>query len=107
MEKHLQVVTTTEHKEDAEKIGKALVEKRLAACAQLVGPITSTYWWKGTIETAEEWLCYVKTHKSLYDELEKAIKSIHPYETPEIIAVPIVCGSDDYLEWLNSEVKKV
>jgi periplasmic divalent cation tolerance protein len=49
----------------------------------------------------------VKTHKSLYDELEKAIKSIHPYETPEIIAVPIVCGSDDYLEWLNSEVKKV
>ncbi|MBW1742925.1 MAG: divalent-cation tolerance protein CutA [Deltaproteobacteria bacterium] len=106
METHLQVVTTTENREDAEKIAKVLVEKRLAACAQLVGPITSTYWWKGTIETAEEWLCYVKTHKDLYDELEEAIKAIHPYETPEIVAVPIVCGSSDYLEWLNTEVKK-
>jgi len=106
METHLQVVTTTENKEDAEKIAKVLVEKRLAACAQLVGPIVSTYWWKGAIENAEEWLCYMKTHKSLYDELEKALKAIHPYETPEIVAVAIVCGSSDYLEWLNTEVKK-
>ena len=106
MEDHLQVVTTTEQKEDAEKIGKALVEKRLAACAQLVGPIESTYWWKGVIETAEEWLCYVKTHKNLYDELEEAIKAIHPYETPEIVAMPIVRGSHEYLAWLNSEVKR-
>jgi len=106
MDTHLQVVTTTEHKEDAAKIAHALVGKRLAACAQLVGPIVSTYWWKGAIETAEEWLCYMKTHKSLYDELEEAIRAIHPYETPEIVAVPIVCGSNDYLEWLNGEVKK-
>ena len=106
MEAHLQVATTTEHKEDAEKIGKALVERRLAACAQLVGPIVSTYWWKGTIETAEEWMCYVKTRTSLYNELEAAIKAIHPYETPEIVAVPIIRGSDDYLEWLDTEVKK-
>ena len=106
MTSYLQVATTTENKEDAEKIGKALVEKRLAACAQLVGPIQSTYWWKERIETAQEWLCHVKTHKGLYDEIEKAIKAIHPYETPEIIAMPIVGGSDEYLEWLGGEVKK-
>jgi periplasmic divalent cation tolerance protein len=107
METHLQVVTTTEHKDDAESIGKMLVEKRLAACAQLVGPIVSTYWWKGAIETAEEWLCYVKTRNSLYDQLEKAIKAMHPYETPEIVAMPIVRGSNDYLEWIDTEVNKV
>ena len=106
MEAYLQVVTTTEHKEDAEKIGKTLVGERLAACAQVVGPTVSTYWWKGAIETAEEWLCYLKTHSSLYDELEEAIRAVHPYETPEIVAVPIVRGSNDYLEWLDTEVKK-
>ena len=105
MEAYIQVVTTTETKEDAEKIAKALVEKRLAACAQLVGPIVSTYWWKDNVETAEEWQCLIKSKKSLYDEVEKAIKMIHPYETPEIIALPIVSGSNDYLEWLNSELK--
>ena len=105
METYIQVVTTTETKEDAEKIAKALVEKRLAACAQLVGPIVSTYWWKENVETDEEWQCIIKSKKSLYGEVEKAIKMIHLYETPEIIALPIVSGSDDYLEWLNSELK--
>jgi len=99
------VVTTTETREDAEKIAKDLVEKRLAACAQIVGPIVSTYWWKENVETAEEWQCLLKSKKSLYDDVEKAIKMIHPYETPEIIALPIVSGSDDYLEWLNAELK--
>lgn len=99
------MVTTTETREDAEKIAKDLVEKRLAACAQIVGPIVSTYWWKENVETAEEWQCLLKSKKSLYDDVEKAIKMIHPYETPEIIALPIVSGSDDYLEWLNAELK--
>ena len=106
MEAHIQVVTTTENKDDAEKIAKALVERRLAACVQLLGPIVSTYWWKDDIETAQEWLCHIKTHKSLYHETEKAIKAIHPYETPEIIAMPIVAGSNDYLEWLSRELRK-
>jgi periplasmic divalent cation tolerance protein len=105
MDSYIQVVTTTEKREDGEKIAKALVEKRLAACAQLVGPIVSTYWWKDNIETAEEWQCLIKSKKSLYGEVEKAIKMLHPYETPEIIALPIVSGSDDYLTWLNSELK--
>ncbi len=68
MKTYLQVVTTTEKREDAEKIAKALVEQRLVACVQIVGPISSTYWWKGNIETAQEWLCLMKTGKDLYDE---------------------------------------
>ena len=106
MEEYIQVFTTTEKKEDAEKIAKALAEKRLAGCIQIVGPIGSIYWWKDKVETAEEWLCFIKSKKSLYDELEKVIKEIHPYEVPEIIAMPIVRGSKDYLEWLKNELKK-
>ena len=106
MEEYIQVVTAIEKREDAEKIAKALVEKRLAACVQILGPIVSTYWWKGTIERAEEWLCIIKSKKNLYEELEKSIKEIHPYETPEIFALPVVAGSKDYLKWLSNEVKK-
>ena len=106
MEEYLQVVTAIEKREDAEKIAKTLVEKRLAACVQIVGPIVSTYWWKDNIETAEEWLCIIKSMKDLYEELEKSIKEIHPYETPEIFALPVVAGSKDYLKWLSNEVKK-
>ena len=105
MEEYIQVFTTTEKKEDAEKIAKVLVEKRLTACVQIIGPIISTYWWKGKVETAEEWLLFIKSKKDLYEELEKAIKEIHPYETPEIIAIPIVAGSKDYLEWLRKVIR--
>lgn len=103
---YIQVLTTTEKKEDAEKIAKTLVGKKLTGCIQIVGPITSTYWWKGNVETAEEWLLFIKSKKTLYEELEKAIKDMHPYETPEIIAMPIVSGSKNYLEWLKNELKK-
>ena len=106
VEKYIQVVTTAEKKEDAEKIAKILVEKRLAGCVQIIGPIKSTYWWQGNIEIAEEWLCVIKTRKALYEELEKSIQEIHPYETPEILTVPIDEGNRDYLEWLDNELKK-
>jgi periplasmic divalent cation tolerance protein len=106
MKEYIQVFTTTKKKEDAEKIAKALTKKRLAGCIQIVGPIVSTYWWKGNMETVREWLCLIKSKKTLYNELEKAIKEVHSYETPEIIAVPIISGSKDYLGWLNNELKK-
>jgi len=93
MEFYIQVVTTTEKKEDAEKIAKTILEKRLAGCVQIVGPILSTYWWKDALETVEEWQCLMKTRKDLYGAVEKAVKAIHPYETPEIIAIPIATGS--------------
>jgi periplasmic divalent cation tolerance protein len=106
MEEYIQVFVTTDKKEDAEKIAGVLVEGRMAGCTQIVGPIVSTYWWKGNIETAEEWLCLIKSKKSLYQKIEKAVKEMHTYETPEIIAIPIVDGSKDYFEWLKNEVKK-
>jgi periplasmic divalent cation tolerance protein len=105
MTQYIQVITTTETKEQAEGIARAVVEKRLAACAQIVGPISSTYWWKGKIETAGEWMCLMKSREDLYAQLENAIREVHPYEVPEIVAMPIVAGSKDYLRWLSEELK--
>jgi periplasmic divalent cation tolerance protein len=105
MEEYIQVITTAEKKGDAERIAEALVERRLAGCVQIVGPIVSTYWWKENIVKAKEWLCLVKSKKDLYEELEKSIKEIHPYETPEITALPIITGSKDYMKWLSNELK--
>lgn len=104
MADYIQVFTTTGKKEDAQKIARKVVGKRVAACAQVIGPITSTYWWKDKIEEDEEWLCIMKSREGLYDELEKTIKGLHAYEVPEIVAIPIVSGSRSYLEWLDREV---
>ena len=102
---YIQVFTTVDNKEAAERIAKSIVEKRLAACVQIVGPIESVYRWKGKIEKAVEWLLLIKSKKSLYAELEKSIREMHPYEVPEIISVPISQGFKDYLNWLETEVK--
>ena len=105
MTDYVQVVTTTERKEDAERIARALVEARLAACVQVLGPITSTYRWKGAVETSQEWQCVAKTRSDLYTRLEEAVRGIHPYEVPEILAVPVATGSRAYLEWLDAELQ--
>ena len=99
------VLTTIAQKADADRVAKHLVERRLAGCVQVVGPISSTYWWQDEIEVAEEWLCLIKTGQSVYEEVEKAIIEVHPYETPEIIAVPVVAGSEGYLGWLESQLR--
>ena len=101
----IQVITTTESKAQAGAIARALLEERLAACVQVVGPITSRYWWGGAIEEAEEWLCLIKTSAEAFERLERAIKAAHPYDVPEILAVPVVAGSGDYLAWLHNEVR--
>lgn len=105
MENYIQVITTTAKKEDAAKIAASLVEKRLAACVQIVGPVHSTYRWEGKVEQAEEWQCLIKSRQDLFGELEQVIKAIHPYEIPEIIVMTITAGSDDYLQWLRDELK--
>ncbi|HUV38951.1 MAG TPA: divalent-cation tolerance protein CutA [Planctomycetota bacterium] len=101
----IQVSTTTGTRDDAQRIADALVEKRLAACVQVVGPVTSTYRWQGNVERTTEWLCLIKTTAALYGEVESAIRELHPYEVPEIIAVPVAAGSRDYLEWLKGSVR--
>jgi periplasmic divalent cation tolerance protein len=104
MTKNIQVITTTETRAYAQAIADTVVAKRLTACVQIIGPITSTYWWQGEIETAEEWLCLIKTRRDLYEELEQAIREVHPYDVPEILAVPVVAGSQSYLDWLDHEL---
>ncbi len=104
MNTYIQVITTVERKEDAENIARLLVEKRLAGCVQVAGPINSVYRWKGRVERTEEWQCLIKSRQDLFGKVEEAIKSVHPYETPEIIATTISAGSDDYLNWLHDEL---
>jgi len=104
MAEHIQVITTVAQREDAERIARTLVEQRLAACVQVIGPVSSTYRWRGAIETAQEWQCWAKSRRDLYDAIEQAIRRIHPYEVPEILAVPVVAGSASYLAWLEGEV---
>ncbi|MGD0169486.1 MAG: divalent-cation tolerance protein CutA [Smithella sp.] len=105
MKSYIQISTTTETKKEAQKIAQYLVEQKLAACVQITGPIESTYRWRGNIETADEWLCLIKTREVLFNKVQAAIKTLHSYETPEIIAVPIVKGSKEYLNWLDDETE--
>jgi periplasmic divalent cation tolerance protein len=100
----IQVVTTTCSKEEAEMIARALVERRLAACVQVVGPLTSTYHWQGRVETAQEFLCIIKTRQSHYLALEDAIRELHSYEVPEILAFQVTSGNRAYLDWLRGEL---
>ena len=103
---YLVVFTTFASRSEAEKLASAVVSKRLASCAQVSGPISSTYWWNGKVERAEEWMCALKTTRKAYPKLEAAIHSLHSYEGPQIIAVPIVAGSNKYLAWIGKEVAK-
>ena len=106
MTDYIQVLTTTENRDDAETIGRALVEGRLAACVQIVGPVTSIYRWQGKINTAQEWQCWAKTRRELYSLIEETIRRLHPYKVPEILAIDVIAGSADYLAWLADETNK-
>jgi periplasmic divalent cation tolerance protein len=101
----IHITTTTDKRSEAESLSIKLVEMRLAACVQILGPVQSTYWWQGELETAEEWLLIIKTKGSHFEKIEKLIKNIHSYEVPELISTPIVKGSEDYLSWLKQEVE--
>jgi periplasmic divalent cation tolerance protein len=100
----IQVLTTAGSEQEAERIGAALVERRLAACVQVLGPVSSCYRWQGQVETAREWMCVAKTEASRYPQVEAAIRELHSYEEPEIVATPIVAGSASYLDWISRSV---
>ncbi|MGW7430408.1 divalent-cation tolerance protein CutA [Streptomyces sp. NPDC054861] len=99
----LTVLTTTDSAEKAEALARGAVEARLAACAQVSGPVTSVYHWQGAIETSEEWQVLFKTTDACYTALEAHLLAAHDYETPEIIATPVVRGTAGYLAWLAQE----
>jgi periplasmic divalent cation tolerance protein len=101
---YVQVLTTVSSEEDARRIADDLLGRRLAACVQVVGPILSRYRWQGVLEEAREWQCLAKTEATLYEEVEAAIREIHTYDEPEVIATPIVAGSSGYLAWVSENV---
>ena len=103
----VQILTTTAKKGDAEKIANVLLDKKLSACTQIVGPITSIYRWQGKKEKSKEWLCVIKTERNHYKKIERLLQKIHPYKLPEIIATPIINGSLEYLAWMRKpRIKK-
>ena len=95
------VFITASDEEEASKIARALVEERLAGCVDIIKDIRSIYSWQGKIEDEKEVFMVVKTQKTLFDSLIKRVKELHSYTVPEIIALPIIQGSEDYLKWLN------
>lgn len=97
------VLTTVSEKEQGTTLALALVERSLAACVQIVGPITSVYRWKGVVEAAEEWQVQAKIVGTRYEEVEACLKALHPYELPEIVAIPLEQGSAEYFAWIANE----
>jgi periplasmic divalent cation tolerance protein len=95
------VFITTSSEEEARKIAESLVNRRKAACVNIVPRVDSLFWWKGKLDSARESLLLVKTKASLFPEIISLVKEIHSYEVPEIIALPIMAGSEDYLKWLD------
>ncbi|HEX6456133.1 MAG TPA: divalent-cation tolerance protein CutA [Solirubrobacterales bacterium] len=104
MSEFVQVLTTAGSEEEAGRIASRLVERRLAACVQVVGPVVSRYRWQGAVEKEREWQCLAKTTRAAYEAVEAAIREAHSYEEPEIIATPIVAGSPGYLAWIDENV---
>jgi periplasmic divalent cation tolerance protein len=99
------VLVTCNSVREGRKIGRALVEARLAACVNVLQtPIESIYRWKGSVDTAKEFLLIIKTSRARLKALEAAVKRLHSYDVPEIIALPIEKGSQDYLAWLSESV---
>ena len=100
---YIQVITTVDEKEKAEEIARTLLEQRAVSCVQMFGPITSSYWWKGQIQQTQEWMCLAKGKSEDYERIQAIIKQVHPYEVPEILAIPVSHGSIDYLNWVTAE----
>ena len=99
------VFVTCGSEEEGLKIANALVEGRLAACANLISPVRSIYRWEGKIWNEKEWLLILKTQKERFGELEKKVRSLHSYSLPEIISLPISDGSSSYLKWIKENTK--
>ncbi len=100
--KYVVVVVTTSSREEANKIVNALLDEKLIACANIFGPVSSSFWWQGKIDKAEEYLVFMKTEAELFEKITSCIKRLHSYEVPEIIALPIVKGFKPYLEWISN-----
>lgn len=101
MTSFIMVYVTTSSKAEAEKIAQTLLEEHLIACANIIGPVSSHFHWKEKIDSAEEFLMIMKSSACLFERLEGRVRALHSYEVPEVVAVPIVDGSKEYLGWMG------
>ena len=105
MSNYIVIYITTSSATEAKKIGRVLVEEKLAACSNIISPIRSIYSWQGKICDDKEALMILKTKKELFKQIIKRVEELHSYDVPEIIAIPIIDGSSKYLSWINEETK--
>ena len=105
MTDHVRVETTIDSADAARRLAESLVTARLVACAQVVGPIHSTYRWEGGPTTDEEWLLVLKTARDRLDDVVAHLGEVHPYDVPEVVAVPVVGGHPEYLRWVTEETR--
>jgi len=106
MSAYIVVFVTVSSAAEGEKLANALVEGRLAACVNRLSPVQSTYWWQGKVERGEEQLLVIKTREDLFDRLKAKVQELHSYTVPEVIALPILKGSESYLNWMEEELAK-
>ena len=105
MDKNLiMIMITSGSEQEAKTIIEKLLKNRLIACGNLIGPISSSFWWKDCIETSKEYLILLKSRKDLFNKIEKEVLRLHSYEVPEMIVFPIIDGSKDYLKWINTSL---
>ncbi len=103
---YIVVYVTTPEIEVSQKIADTLINEKLAACVNITSKIQSTYYWQGNVEHDDEYLLIIKTREDRFNKLEERIKELHPYTVPEIIAMPIVRGSQDYLKWIDETLER-
>ena len=101
------VIMTALNKEETVKIIHTLLEERLIACANIMDPVSSFFWWQGKIEEEKEVLVIMKSHETLFKKLSKRVMELHSYDTPEILALPVVEGSQSYLDWMKACLEPV
>jgi periplasmic divalent cation tolerance protein len=99
------IFVTASHKKEADKIAFALIKGKLAACVNIIENVRSLFWWQGKVDSAKEALLIIKTRRALVPKLIKKVKSLHSYEVPEVIVLPIISGNKEYLKWLNDSTK--
>jgi periplasmic divalent cation tolerance protein len=98
------ILVTASSKKEADDISQKLLEQKLIACANIVGPVSSLFHWGGKVEQAEEFLILMKSRLDLFDAVSERVKALHSYEVPEVVALPIVAGSKAYLDWLGTSL---
>jgi len=99
------IFVTAANKEEAQKIAASLIERKLAACVNIIDKIESVFWWEGKVESAREMMLVIKSKKTNLDKIIKQVKAMHSYSVPEIIAIPIAGGYKPYLKWINDSVR--